>query len=117
MADRAKRIFPKTKTLTFETPSALMLAVKTGQAQAMQMDTPVVDWYALNDKDFKVLPALLGNIQNNAIFMKPGDFTWWSYLDTVVKEMLTGSRYDEYTATFNKWFGRNPPPERFYMKA
>lgn len=118
MADRAKQYFPKTKVLTFETPSAMMLAVKTGQAQAMQMDTPVLDWYAATNKgDFKVLPTLLGNVQNNAIFLKPGDFSWWLYLDTVVKEMLTGSRYDEYTATFNKWFGRNPPPERFYMKA
>jgi len=118
MADRAKRFFPKTKLLTFETPSAMMLAVKTGQAQAMQMDTPVLDWYAATNKgDFKVLPTLLGNVQNNAIFLKPGDFAWWLYLDTAVKEMRTGSRYDEYTASFNKWFGRNPPPERFYMKA
>lgn len=117
MADRAKRFFPKTKILTFETPSAMMLAVKTGQAQAMQMDTPVLDWYAANDKSLKVLPTLLGGVQNNALFLKPGDFSWWLYLDTVVKEMLTGSRYDEYTAIFNKWFGRNPPPERFYMKA
>ena len=115
MADRAKRFFPKTKLLTFDTASAMMLAVKTGQAQGMQMDTPVVDWYAHNDDTFKVLPTLLGNIQNNAIFMKPGDFTWWLYLDTVVKEMRTGSRYDEYSAAFNKWFGRNPPPERFYL--
>ena len=118
MADRAKHFFPKTKLLTFETPSAMMLAVKTGQAQAMQMDTPVLDWYAATNKgDFKVLPTLLGNVQNNAIFLKPGDFAWWLYLDTAVKEMRTGSRYDEYTASFNKWFGRNPPPERFYMKA
>ena len=118
MADRAKRYFPKTKVLTFETPSAMMLAVKTGQAQAMQMDTPVLDWYAATNKgDFKVLPTLLGNVQNNAIFLKPGDFAWWLYLDTVVQDMRTGSRYDEYTANFNKWFGRNPPPERFYMKA
>ena len=116
MADRAKRFFPKTKVLTFETPSAMMLAVKTGQAQAMQMDTPVVDWYAAKDESFTVLPTLLGNVQNNAIFIKPGDFVWWLYLDTVVKEMLTGSRYDEYTGIFNKWFGRNPPPERFYLK-
>src|SRR5262249_22557965 len=36
MADRAKRYFPKAKLLTFDTPSAMMLAVKTGQAQAMQ---------------------------------------------------------------------------------
>ena len=115
MADRAKRFFPKAKLVTFDTASAMMLAVRTGQAQAMQMDTPVVDWYAHNDETFKVLPTLLGNVQNNAIFMKPGDFTWWLYLDTVVKEMRTGSRYDEYSAAFNKWFGRNPPPERFYL--
>lgn len=117
MADRAKLFFPQAKTLTFETPSAMMLAVKTGQAQAMQMDTPVVDWYAANDSDFEVLPTLLGNVQNNAIFLKPGDFDWWLYLDTVVQEMRTGSRYDEYVAAFKKWFGRNPPPERFYLKA
>jgi polar amino acid transport system substrate-binding protein len=115
MADRAKRFFPQTKVLTFETASAMMLAVKTGQAQAMQMDTPVVNWYAHNDSSFKVLPKLLGNVQNNALFLAPGDFTWWLYLDTVVKELRTGSRYDEYTTVFNKWFGRNPPPERFYQ--
>jgi polar amino acid transport system substrate-binding protein len=114
MADRAKRYFPQTKLITFDTASAMMLAVKTGQAQAMQMDTPVLDWYAHNDETFTVLPTLLGNVQNNAVFMKPGDFTWWSYLDTVVNEMLTGSRYDEYSVAFNKWFGRNPPPQRFY---
>lgn len=116
MAERAKRFFPKTNLLTFDTASAMMLAVKTGQAQGMQMDTPVVDWYAHNDDTFEVLPTLLGNVQNNAIFMKPGDFTWWLYLDTVVKEMLTGSRYDVYTVAFDKWFGRNPPPQRSYLK-
>jgi polar amino acid transport system substrate-binding protein len=95
----------------------MMLSVKTGQAQAMQMDTPVVDWYASNDPDFEVLATPLGNLQNNAIFMKPGDFTWWLYLTTVVKEFRFGSRYDEYTTVFHKWFGRNPPPQRFYAKA
>jgi polar amino acid transport system substrate-binding protein len=116
MADRAKRFVPKAQVVTFETPSAMMLAVKTGQAQAMQMDTPVVDWYAANDPDFAVLPTPLGNLQNNAIFLKPGDFPWWLYLTTVVNEIRWGSRYDEYTAVFNKWFGRNPPPQRFYVK-
>ena len=117
MADRAKRLVPNAKTITFETPSAMMLAVKTGQAQAMQMDTPIVDWYAANDSDFVVLPTPLGNLQNNAIFLKPGDFTWWLYLTTVVNELRWGSRYDEYTVSFHKWFGRNPPPQRFYVKS
>ena len=46
MIDRQKRFMPNVKVLTFDTPSAMFLAVKSGQAQAMQMDSPVIDWYA-----------------------------------------------------------------------
>ena len=49
MADRAKRFVPRTRVLTFEEVSAMMLALKSGQAQAMQMDKPVLDWHAAND--------------------------------------------------------------------
>ncbi|MEJ1978661.1 MAG: transporter substrate-binding domain-containing protein [Acetobacteraceae bacterium] len=116
MADRAKRVLPNTKLITFETASAMMLAVKSGQAVAMQMDTPVLQWYAANDKTLQVLSQPLGTLSNNALFLKPGDFTWWQYLSTVVVEMRTGSLYSDYTTIFNKWFGTNPPPQRFYAK-
>jgi polar amino acid transport system substrate-binding protein len=114
MADRAKRFLPNVKLLTFDTPAALFTAVKSGQAQAMQMDTPVVNWYAANNKDMKVLPENLAVVQGNAIFMKPGDFALWLWMDTVVQEMTAGSRYTEYTEIYKKWFGTNPPPQRFY---
>lgn len=114
MADRAKRFLPNVKVLTFDTPSALFTAVKSGQAHAMQMDTPVVNWYAANNKDLKVLPENLAVTQGNAIFMKPGDFTLWLWADTMVQEMTAGSRYSEYSEIYRKWFGRNPPPQRFY---
>jgi hypothetical protein len=91
----------------------MFLAVKSGQATAMQMDSPVIDWYAANNGDLKTLPENLGNIQGNAIFMKPGDFTFWLWLDTVVQELTVGSRYNEYTDVYKKWFGRNPPAPRF----
>ena len=117
MADRAKRFVPRARVLTFEEVSAMTLALKSGQAHAMQMDKPVLDWHAANDATLEVLPEAFGNIQNNAIFLKPGDFPWWLYLNTVVGELRTGSRYDEYTAVFRRWFGRPPPPPRFYAKS
>jgi polar amino acid transport system substrate-binding protein len=92
----------------------MFLAVKSGQATAMQMDSPVIDWYAANNNDLKALPENLGNVQGNAIFMKPGDFTMWLWLDTVVQELTAGSRYNDYVDVYKKWFGRNPPPQRFY---
>jgi polar amino acid transport system substrate-binding protein len=114
MADRQKQFLPNMKVVTFDTPSAMFTAVKTGQATAMQMDTPVVDWYAANNKDLRVLPEKLAVIQGNAIFMKPGDFQLWLWMDTMVQEMTSGSRYAQYTEIYKKWFGRNPPPQRPY---
>ena len=114
MADRAKRFLPKMKRLDFDQPSSLFIAVKSGQAQAMQIDTPIIDWYAATNPGFHELPELLSNVQNNAIFLKPGDFIWWRYLDTVVQELRWGSRYDDYTSLWQKWFKKNPPPQRFY---
>jgi polar amino acid transport system substrate-binding protein len=116
MADRAKRFLPKMKTLDFDQPSSLFIALKSGQAQAMQIDTPIIAWYAATNPGFHELPELLSNVQNNAIFLKPGDFVWWRYLDTVVQELRWGSKYDEYTTLWQKWFKKDPPPQRFYMK-
>lgn len=114
MIDRQKRFLPNIKVLTFDTPSSQFLALKSGQAHAMQMDTPVLNWYAANNKELKVLPEALAVTSGNAIFMKPGDFQLWLWADTMVQEMTAGSRYSEYSEIYRKWFGKNPPPQRFY---
>ncbi len=117
MAERAKRFFPKAKVLTFDTPSAQFLAVRSGRAHALQIDTPTADYFAAQSKDeFEVLPKLLTASQNNAIYLKPGDFKWWLWLDTAVAEMRSGSWYPQYSEVYRKWFGKNPPPQKFYLQ-
>jgi polar amino acid transport system substrate-binding protein len=116
MADRAKRFFPKAKGLTFDTPAAQFLAVRSGRANALQIDTPSAEYWAAQNKDeLEVLPGLLGASQNNGVFMKPGDFKWWLWLDTTVAELRTGSWYPQYSEIYQKWFGKNPPPQKFYL--
>lgn len=114
MQERQKKFLPNVKVLTFDAPSAMFTALKAGQASAMQMDTPVLNWYAANNKELVVLPENLSVVQGNAIFMKPGDFQLWLWMDTMVQEMTEGSRYTEYNEIYKKWFGRNAPPQRFY---
>jgi len=116
-AERAKRFVPKAQTIWFDSPSELFLAVKSGRATAMETDTPIADYYALQNKDLVVLNDLVEKlgVSNNAIFMKPGDFTWWLFLDTAVRELRYGSRYAEYNDLYQKWFGKNAPPQRFYI--
>jgi polar amino acid transport system substrate-binding protein len=117
MADRAAAIFPKAKVVTFDTPSGQFLAVKSGRAHALQIDTPTADYFAASGaKDFEVLPTLLTASQNNGIYLKPGDFKWWLWLDTFVSELRTGSLYPKYTELYQKWFGKDAPPQKFYLQ-
>ena len=116
MVDRAQQFFPKAKIITFDTPSGEFLAVKSGRAHALQIDTPTADYFAATSaKDFEVLPTLLTASQNNAIYLKPGDFKWWLWLDTFVSELRTGSLYPKYTEIYQKWFKKDPPPQKFYL--
>ena len=116
MADRAQQFFPKAKIITFDTPSGEFLAVKSGRAHALQIDTPTADYFAATSaKDLEVLPTLLTASQNNAIYLKPGDFKWWLWLDTFVSELRTGSLYPKYTEIYQKWFKKDPPPQKFYL--
>ena len=115
-ADRHKRFTPKAKALTFDSPAQMLLAVKTGQAQGMQFDVPVINWMvAQNAGAVKKLPELMTPAQNNAIFLQQGDFAWWHFLDAVVGEMKEGSLYDDYKTIYHKWFGVDPPAQRWYL--
>jgi len=114
MLDRQQRFLPDVQVLTFDTPNAMFAAVKSGQASAAQMDTPSVNWYAVSNDWFDVLPGNIAALEGYAIFMKQGDFPLWLWMDTMVQEMLAGSRYEEYSEIYRKWFGKNPPPQRFY---
>ncbi len=111
--DRLQKYFPKAQALFFDSPADQFLAVKSGRADALQTDLPIVRWYAKQNPELKFLGQFTSTA-NNGIFMQQGDFNWWLYVDTVVSEMLTGSLYDEYSTVYQKWFGEEPPPQRFY---
>lgn len=106
--ERHKRFFPKAKESTFDSYSAQFLALKTGRADFLQVDLPVAQWYAKGNPEMKILPELLTDKTQNAIFMKSGDFRFWLAMDTIVAQMRGGSMYSEYADVFEKWFGNRP---------
>jgi polar amino acid transport system substrate-binding protein len=115
--ERAKQYLPNVKTLLLDSPSALFLAVKTGRATAFNIDTPIADYYEHENDDLmrlKTAGTPVGYVQQDAIFMKPGDFKWWLYLDTYVGELRYGSRYGKYQELYQKWLHKDAPPQRPY---
>lgn len=114
---RTKEVLPKVRQVLLDSPSALFLAVKTGRATAFGIDKPIADFYAGSNADLVQLDTSgtpYADVYNDAIFLKPGDFKWWLYLDTYVRELRFGIRYDQYTVWYRKWLKKDPPPERYY---
>lgn len=115
--ERMAKYVPNVKLLLLDSPSALLLAVKTGRAQALTIDTPIASHFAGLNPDLVKIPApntAMGTIRGNGIFMKPGDFKFWLALDTAVREFRYGGRYLEYREWYRKWLHADPPPQRFY---
>lgn len=115
--ERAKAVLPKANLAILDTPSAMFLATKSGRATAFPIDQPIAEFYTRENADLMLLDTTgtaLAYVSNNAIFLKPGDFRWWLFLDTWVSELRFGSRYDQYVQMFRTWLRREPPPQRFY---
>jgi polar amino acid transport system substrate-binding protein len=114
---RAKEVLPNVAQLLLDSPSALFLAVKTGRATAFAIDKPIADYYEAENQDLMRLDTTgtpFAYVSQDSIFLKPGDFKWWLFLDTWVGELRGGSRYDQYVAWYRKWMKKDPPPQRFY---
>jgi polar amino acid transport system substrate-binding protein len=115
--ERAATVLPQARTLIFETPSAMLLATKAGRATAFNMDKAIADRYIADNPDLMLLDTrgtAYETLAGNAIYLQPGDFKWWLFLDTWVRELRGGSRYAEYQRLYRKWLGKEPPPQRFY---
>lgn len=115
-AARAKQFFPKAKAVVLDSTGAQFTAVKSNRVDAAQLDEPVALWYVKQNPDVRILDQRMSAATNNSIFMKPGDFGWWLALNTYVSEMRGGSLYPEYSAIYQKWFGKNPPNAKYYVK-
>jgi len=112
-----KQMWPNANSLLLDSPSALFLAVKAGRATAFVTDKPIADFYEGENQDLMRLDPTgtpLAYVEQDSIFMKPGDFKWWLFLDTWVGELRYGSRYAKYVEWYRKWLKKDPPPQRFY---
>jgi polar amino acid transport system substrate-binding protein len=114
---RTKMVLPNATQLPLDSPSALLSAVKTGRATAFSVEKPLADFYAGENDDLvrvDTTGTALHLVNNDSIYLKPDDFKWWLYLDTYVRELRFGARYEQYTAWYRKWLHKDPPPQRPY---
>lgn len=113
--ERAKRLFPEAQIATFDGIAAQFNAVKLGRASGAQLDGPVAAWYVKQNPDMRVVEERLTDVVNTGLFMKPGDFRLWQYLDLTVSEMTGGYLFADYSTIYEKWFGTKPLNTKWYL--
>lgn len=112
--DRIKRFAPKAKIASFDTVDQQFLALRSGRANAMEVDLPIGMWYASKDDSIDLVPELFDGYQNYGIAYKLGELTWAQFMNGFVMEMTTGSDYHRYQALYEKYFNMKAPPQRPY---
>jgi polar amino acid transport system substrate-binding protein len=117
MTARAKEYFPNATVQTFDQPSAEFLALRSKRVQAMQIDSPIADYFAAqNANEVRALNVTLGDILHNGIYSRLDDPKWQHWLDTFSQEITIGSLYPEYKKIYAKWFNKAPPAQRWYLQ-
>ena len=50
------------------------------------------------------------NPQTYSCAVKRGEPDWLNFVNTALREAMTGVEFATYSASFEKWFGEKPPP-------
>lgn len=108
--DKQKELFPESEVQTYKEEPTLITSLITDKVDALLIDLPPAQ-KAIGDDDKEELTIIqekVGNSADMAIFLTPGDFEYWRYLDSVVEELRNGSLKEEFDEIFVKWFGETP---------
>ena len=111
------KYFPKAKEIVFSTMADLFTALRTSRADFLVSGTPSVAYYTTTNPDLMTLKELVSDPTQYGMFLAPGDFEWWLFLNSFVEQARSGSMYSDYSKIFKKWFGTAPPPQNWYIKS
>lgn len=116
-----RKVFPDIQIIQFDSIDASIEAILSGRADVAAEDQSTVRWLtAQHPEKFKA--ADFGWMPNTYAFaVRPGDQVWLNFVNQMVHEAVLGVDFDDYQASFKKWFGADIPIPRIgfpseYMK-
>ena len=110
-----EKYFPKANEIIFSSMSDLFTAVRTKRADFAVAGTPVVSYFTTTNPELKTLKELVSDPTHYGMFLAPGDFEWWLFLNSFVRQARSGTLYTDYSNIYKKWFGTEPPPQNWYI--
>jgi polar amino acid transport system substrate-binding protein len=110
--DYTKKVLPEIQILQFDDIDATFQAILSNRADVAASDLSTIRWLITNNPD-KYKETGFGWMPNSYAFaVRPGDQVWLNFVNTMVHEAVVGIDFDDYQASFKKWFGVDLPIPR-----
>jgi polar amino acid transport system substrate-binding protein len=103
---------PEAKVDQYDSFDLIYQAINSGRADAAATDMSALRWY-LKQNPGKYTDAGFGwNPQTYSCAVKQGEADWLQFVNTALREAMTGVDFEDYKKSFETWFGETPPPPK-----
>lgn len=93
----------------YEEQGLVFEAIDTGRADGGVVDLSNVLWLVKQHPDRYVHGGDGSIASSYGCAVKPGDSIWLNFLDTALREAMSGRDFETYATSFETWFGVRPP--------
>jgi polar amino acid transport system substrate-binding protein len=100
---------PDAKVDQFDNVALMYQALNSGRADAAATDASSLRWFMKQNPDRYVDAGYGWNPQNYSCAVKQGDADWLQFVNTAINQALTGVDFDDYSKSYQTWFGVTPP--------
>lgn len=100
---------PKAQVQQYKSPNLMYQALASGRANAAATDMSSLSWYMAQNPGRYKSSGYGWFPQNYSCAVKQGQPVWLNYLNTVLRQAMTGVAFPAYASAFQKWFGTQPP--------
>lgn len=113
--DLVHAAMPEAEVLQFDSQATAIQALDSGRVDAAAIDESTVRWLANQEPDKYKAGNYGWSPQTYSAAVRPGDPIWLNFINTVLREGMTGVEFAFYADAFKRFFGVElaPPPVGF----
>ena len=107
--DMVHQALPQAKVDQYDSVDLMYQALNSGRAAAAATDMSSLRWFMKKNPDKYVDAGYGWNPQTYSCAVKQGDQDWLNFVNTALREAMTGVDFADYKKAFETWFGETPP--------
>lgn len=102
-------VLPKAQVAQYKSQNLVYQALNAKRADAVATDISSMRWFMSKNPGRYIASGKTWNAQSYSCAVSQGQPVWLHYINTVLREAMTGITFPKYAKAFERYFGRRPP--------